>query len=95
MYYDKAVWRARRYGITLERFDELVREQNNRCAICEVDLGDGRRRQIDHDHATKRVRALLCPGCNGALGHIERLGIERFAAYLDHHRALAGHDLTT
>jgi hypothetical protein len=54
----------RRYGITAEHADELLAEQNGRCAIRREAPAD----HVDHDHATGRVRGLLCFNCNGALG---------------------------
>lgn len=54
----------RRYGITAEHFDTMLAEQDGLCAICrEAPAG-----HVDHDHATGRVRGLLCFNCNGALG---------------------------
>lgn len=41
--------------------------QGGLCAIC-------RKRKIvviDHDHRTKRIRGLLCLGCNSGLGHFQ------------------------
>lgn len=58
-----------RYGITMERFDEMRTRQRGGCAICGaapappyVNL------QVDHDHRTGRVRGLLCHRCNKAIG---------------------------
>lgn len=43
---------------------EMRIRQENRCAIC----GQKARLQIDHDHQTGAVRALLCSHCNRAIG---------------------------
>ena len=53
----------RRYGITAEHFDRMLAEQNGMCAICREAPAE----HVDHDHATGRVRGLLCFNCNGAL----------------------------
>ena len=52
------------YGLTPGDFDRLVAEQDNKCACCGRDMGDGRNRHLDHCHDTNRVRALLCRQCN-------------------------------
>ena len=57
-----------RYGMTLEAYEEMVEKQEGRCLIC-GELPPAL--FIDHDHATGKVRGLLCPRCNGALGVIE------------------------
>ena len=54
----------RRYGITAEHFDRMLAEQGGLCALCR----EAPAQHVDHDHATNRVRALLCFNCNGALG---------------------------
>jgi hypothetical protein len=60
----------RRYGINLEDFVRLSRQQNSVCKICGSPDGDkkGRRLSIDHDHDTGEVRGLLCNRCNRAIG---------------------------
>lgn len=63
------------FGITLERYEEMHEAQNGLCAICDkpeatknnFDTGV-RRLAVDHDHATGKIRALLCSSCNTLLG---------------------------
>lgn len=58
-----------KYGITPERYDEMLVEQNGRCAICFVPQADYPKKfHVDHDHGTKQVRGLLCSKCNNAIG---------------------------
>ena len=60
-----------RYGITLETKKEMFQKQNQQCAICDKSLKfiDA---CVDHCHATKTVRGLLCRLCNMHLAGIER-----------------------
>jgi dCMP deaminase len=66
------------YDISLEQYNEMSQLQNNVCAICKQpetklnDRKDGYQfMSVDHDHATGKVRGLLCDNCN--------LGIGRFS----------------
>ncbi len=71
----------RRYGITAEHADRMLAEQGGVCAICrEAPAG-----HVDHDHATGRIRGLLCFNCNGALGQFRdrKELMLRAIAYLD------------
>lgn len=73
-----SLWR--RYRLTLERYAEMLVEQDGKCAICLVDAPRDIRSDrfhVDHDHACcpgfgscgKCVRGLLCHACNTALGN--------------------------
>jgi hypothetical protein len=47
--------------------------QNGLCAICGnpetlIVRGKLRRLAVDHDHGTRKIRRLLCLGCNTGLG---------------------------
>jgi hypothetical protein len=54
----------RQYGLSVSDYQEMMRLQNGRCAIC-MDPPDPRRRfSVDHDHNTGAVRGLLCVRCN-------------------------------
>ena len=57
----------RKYGLTLEAFDELLASQGGGCAICGRPDADN----VDHDHTTGRVRGILCFNCNIAIGQVE------------------------
>ena len=63
-------WRLKdKYGITLERYEEMLATQDGNCAICERPPMC-RRLSVDHDHQTGRVRGLLCGHCNLMLGWV-------------------------
>ena len=72
------------YGLTPEQFEQMLKDQDYKCAICGKDLVDTRTTHVDHDHAKGMVRGLLCASCNHALGHFgDSLEIlERAVAYL-------------
>lgn len=57
------------YKLSQDKLDAMLERQSGRCAICkesETDLG--RPLFVDHDHATGKVRGLLCIRCNSGLG---------------------------
>lgn len=66
------------YGIPVDAYDALYAAQDGRCAICRRATGKTRRLAVDHDHATDKVRGLLCRVCNSMLGHA-RDDVEFFA----------------
>jgi hypothetical protein len=55
----------RNRGVTLADYDQMVKDQQGRCALCEREVSD---LDIDHCHQTQRVRKLLCRSCNTGLG---------------------------
>ena len=60
----------RRYGMELHDYDKLLKQQHNKCAICEC-KGNGKRLVVDHDHKTGKVRGLLCTSCNIGIGLLD------------------------
>jgi hypothetical protein len=64
--------RLRFYKITQRDFDILLEAQNYKCAICRSDTPGGSGDwHIDHDHATNKVRGILCCRCNLGLGYFK------------------------
>ena len=65
----------RKYGITQEDYERILKEQNNGCAICKCpqNLKTGKVISfcIDHNHITGEIRGLLCDPCNIALGKLK------------------------
>lgn len=63
-----------RYGITPEDYLALYTKQDGKCPICLKSCPPysfkNRRKClfVDHDHATGKVRGLMCPSCNLAIG---------------------------
>jgi hypothetical protein len=81
-------WRSVAYGLTFDEFSEMLKQQDGRCAIC----GDQPEKlDVDHDHDTGKVRALLCPPCNRGLGQFrDRIGVVLAAvAYLELHSSVS------
>jgi hypothetical protein len=59
-----------KYGISSADYDRMLTRQGGVCAICKQDRRDSRDREmpVDHDHATKAVRGILCDHCNRIIG---------------------------
>lgn len=69
---------ARRHGLTVEQYQDLITKQHGVCAVCykpETTVhGSSKKIQplaIDHNHTTGEVRGLLCAKCNTALGLLD------------------------
>lgn len=57
------------YNISIEDYEEMLEEQDNRCAICKRDKNEFiRMLAVDHCHTTGKIRGLLCTNCNAGLG---------------------------
>jgi len=69
--YDYATRRDRRlrceYGITSDQYDQMLSDQEGRCAICNDYMSVP---CVDHNHETKKVRGLLCRACNAGIGQL-------------------------
>ena len=74
--YHRRIYRARgyrfkRYGITKKLYEQLLRKQRGRCAICHTSKG---RAAVDHDHETGKVRGILCFKCNFGVSFLDLSG---------------------
>src|SRR3990167_3179473 len=80
--------RLRPFGISVQEYQTILTEQNNKCAICErrrnIDHKRFKRLHLDHNHKTGKVRGLLCSSCNLGLGKFrdDPTIIEKAAMYL-------------
>lgn len=55
----------RTYGITLEQYDQLLKKQDGRCAICQRPRESfNKNLAVEHDHKTLEIRGLCCTFCN-------------------------------
>jgi hypothetical protein len=86
----------RHYGITPDIWEVLFADQNHACAACKSPTSGRKNGQwrTDHDHATGKVRGILCNGCNIALGQTQDdpLRLRLLAEYLEDRRALRACD---
>lgn len=57
----------KKYGISLKEYKDMLRAQNNQCAICGEPPWN-KSLSVDHCHVTDQVRGLLCQSCNAGLG---------------------------
>lgn len=63
------------YGLTIDDYNNLLKKQKYKCAICECDVSNKlenhkpRPLYVDHNHKNGNVRGLLCRNCNFVLGH--------------------------
>lgn len=79
------------FGITKDQWHTMLQTQNCRCAICcaeFVTVGRSKNNPcVDHDHATGRLRGLLCRRCNQGIGLLQDSAsvAESASAYLKRH----------
>jgi hypothetical protein len=57
----------RKYNITLEEFEIMLKKQNGVCGICKTKT-KLKSLAVDHNHTTGQIRGLLCENCNRGLG---------------------------
>jgi len=83
---NRAKERARRHGISLQDLEAMSARQHGACAICKRKRA--RSLAIDHCHATRKVRGLLCDNCNPGLGFFQdsprllQMAIEYMVAWI-------------
>lgn len=85
----------RRFGLTVEQYDAMLKAQDGVCAICEKPetRKDKRtatgftRLAVDHCHVTGKVRQLLCASCNRRVGEVEQAEMHcKILAYIAKHK---------
>jgi hypothetical protein len=75
---EREAYLRKRYGLTVQDYNEMLLAQGGRCAICGTDKpplaseasSSGLSFSIDHDHQTGAVRGLLCAPCNFGIGNL-------------------------
>ncbi len=65
MYFSKVKYK---YGLTPEKYNEILVKQGGVCAICGKSQVDNKRLKIDHCHSSEKVRGFLCNNCNCLIG---------------------------
>ncbi len=67
----KGLWES--YKMTPSEYQKMYDEQKGLCLICnQTTQGRGAKRNtlaVDHNHATGKIRGLLCIHCNSGLGY--------------------------
>ena len=85
----RAHHRKQKYGIDQVAFDAIIASQGGRCAICREPFPTDRlptrgEQHVDHDHATGKVRGILCGRCNTGIGLLGEniASLQRAQSYL-------------
>lgn len=81
------------YKLSQEQYDNLVKDQDNKCKACGkfIETETGNNLQVDHDHSCcsgprscgNCVRGLLCGNCNKILG-LARDSIDTLSALINY-----------
>lgn len=79
----------KRYGITIDQYNQKLIDQKGLCSICEKghsEVHNGL--YVDHDHSSKQVRDLLCRECNSGIGFFSENPdlLVRASEYLKRHK---------
>ena len=75
------------YGITIEQWEQMEKEQNYVCAICKQPESKAQPLSVDHNHSTGKIRALLCAYCNIVVEYVEnsRRPLQEYVDYVKKH----------
>lgn len=94
LYRDKHL--RKKWGVSLDWYNQQLAEQGGRCAICKEaesathqKTGLPRSFAVDHCHGEGHVRGLLCSKCNTGLGSFrdDPVLLQAAIAYLEKHKA--------
>jgi hypothetical protein len=79
------------YMIDINIYKSMLKNQDNKCLICNNKFKNSRDTHIDHCHKTKKVRGLLCSRCNCGIGLLrEDINIlENAIKYIKHYEVKA------
>lgn len=78
-YYKRLGWKKTRerswkqrgiIGMTYDLYEDMLKNQDNKCAICKLEHSNLKKLHVDHCHKTGKVRGLLCNNCNNGLGKL-------------------------
>ncbi len=86
--------RLREFGLPKGQYAAMLAAQGGACALCgerasgTAKSGKPIALHVDHDHATGRIRGLLCGKCNRAIGYLrdDPALIRKAALYVEAHR---------
>lgn len=74
-------------GVSSRLWNVLMTKQHKKCAVCKIEFAPiwYARPNVDHDHATNKIRGLLCSSCNRGIGYFrDNPGVLKSAArYLE------------
>lgn len=73
----------RKFRMTVEDYARMLSAQAFCCAACGDPLALDKHTNVDHDHATGKVRGVLCGPCNRALGQA-RDSVPRLSALIQY-----------
>ena len=69
----------------MDDYDDILKQQNYKCAICKKPYEkENRRLSIDHNHKTGYIRGLLCNFCNSRLLRMFMDNKERTQSIIDY-----------
>lgn len=70
--YTREIHLMRKYKLPIDAYNQMLAEQQHKCAICGYDFGKERGdTYVDHCHTTGDVRGLLCRACNAGIGQLK------------------------
>lgn len=87
----QSFWLKQRYNITLDTYEQMLENQDRKCAICgRKDSGKTANKAfcVDHCHTTGKIRGLLCMPCNRSIGQFKDNSetLRKAAEYIDSHK---------